>query len=139
MVDNIGDDELPSSLPPISLPAPAIAITADNDYAGDDDHVCALLDDGQAVCWGSNEFGQLGYGHTNIIGDDETPDMAGTVQLGGPIKQIDAGADHTCAIMAETNEVVCWGLNDYGQLGYGHTETIGDDELPVDGGPIALF
>jgi cysteine-rich repeat protein len=129
----VGDDEFPSTLPPISLPGPAIAITAG------DHHACALLDDAQAVCWGPNATGQLGYGHTDDIGDDETPDMAGTVQLGGPIKQIDAGGSHTCAIMAETNAVVCWGSNAYGQLGYGHTDSIGDDELPVDAGPIALF
>lgn len=130
---DIGDDEFPSTFPPISLPTPAVAITAGGN------HVCALLDDAQAVCWGKNALGQLGYGHTNNIGDDETPDTVGTVQLGGPIKQIAAGGDHTCAILAETNEVLCWGDNQFGQLGYGHVDNIGDDELPVEAGPIALF
>ena len=32
----------------------------------------------------------------------------------------------------------CWGLNRYGQLGQGHTETIGDDEAPRIIGPSAL-
>ena len=31
--------------------------------------------------------------------------------------------------MVDGHEVVCWGFNDYGQLGYGDTELRGDDEL----------
>jgi hypothetical protein len=50
----------------------------------------------------------LGYGIDglgNNVGDDETPASVGIVQLGGPVKQIGAGARRTCAIMEETNEV----------------------------------
>jgi alpha-tubulin suppressor-like RCC1 family protein len=42
-------------------------------------HTCALLDDGNLRCWGYNFYGQLGYGNTNTIGDDETPASAGNV------------------------------------------------------------
>ncbi|MFO7566921.1 MAG: hypothetical protein R6X02_30030 [Enhygromyxa sp.] len=131
--NNIGDDEAPGSAPPIDLGGAAVAITAG------DAHVCALLDTKEVVCWGANHYGQLGYGHTDNIGDDETPASAGAVQVGGPVKQVDAGGNHTCAILEETNEVVCWGINFDGELGRGHTDHIGDDELPVDAGPIELF
>lgn len=30
-----------------------------------------------------------------------------------------------------------WGSNDQGQLGYGHTNNIGDNELPVVAGPVS--
>ena len=41
--------------------------------------------------------------------------------------------------MELTNELICWGVNDNGQLGYGNTENIGDDE-PLDfGGAVPLF
>ena len=129
----IGDTEFPSTVPPIPLPSAAVAITAG------DTHVCALLDTEEAICWGANFYGQLGYGHTDNLGDDEGLIGLEPLDLGGPVAQIDAGGNHTCAILAETNEVLCWGLNIDGQLGYGHTDDIGDDELPSAAGPIALF
>ena len=131
--ENIGDDELPSTQPPINLPGPAVAITTG------DSHVCALFDDASALCWGANHSGQLGAPIAENVGDDEPPVSIGTLQLGAPIKQIDAGGNHTCAIMELTNELICWGVNDNGQLGYGNTENIGDDE-PLDfGGAVPLF
>ncbi|NVB38518.1 hypothetical protein G6O69_11815 [Pseudenhygromyxa sp. WMMC2535] len=130
---NLGDDELPSTAPAIVLPGPLRSLLAG------DAHVCALLESDQALCWGANDSGQLGYGHTEDIGDDEPPASAGLLALGGPVKAISAGGDHTCAILSETNELLCWGRNDFGQLGYGHTQDIGDDELPPDVGSVPLF
>ena len=48
-----------------------------------------------------------------------------------------AGYGYTCAAI-EDREVRCWGKNDYGELGRGHTEAIGDDEPPTAGEPIAF-
>ncbi|KIG13499.1 Molybdopterin oxidoreductase, iron-sulfur binding subunit [Enhygromyxa salina] len=129
----IGDDELPSTLPPISLSAPAVAITAG------DSHVCALFEDQTARCWGLNSVGQLGTASQANIGDDELPSSVDPIDLGGPIKQIDAGGHHTCAILAATNELYCWGVNDDGQLGYGHTANVGDDEPVLSAGPVSVF
>ncbi|PRQ04478.1 Regulator of chromosome condensation (RCC1) repeat protein [Enhygromyxa salina] len=131
--ENIGDNELPSSRPPISLPEPAIAITTG------DSHVCALFESRDALCWGANNYGQLGAAIDENIGDDELPSMLDPLLVGGPIKQIDGGGDHTCAIMADTNEVFCWGRNSSGQLGYGHTDDIGDDESLISAGPVQLL
>lgn len=101
-------------------------------------HVCARLRDGQLRCWGANWGGQLGYGHDNLIGDDELPYEAGSVPLGGRVRQVSAGANHTCALM-EGGEVRCWGAFSDGQLGIpGIAEEIGDDELPTSLEPIEL-
>ncbi|HEY6559297.1 MAG TPA: hypothetical protein VI072_18560 [Polyangiaceae bacterium] len=98
-------------------------------------HTCALLSTGNVRCWGENQHGELGYAHTNPIGDDEVPASAGDVNLGGAVRQISAGSSHTCALLAG-GRVRCWGNNDSGQLGYGHTRAIGDDEVPASAGDV---
>ena len=47
------------------------------------------------------------------------------VNSNGGVTTVSAGAYHTCAVMTDGN-VKCWGLNEYGQLGYDNTENIGD-------------
>lgn len=147
------------------------------------DYNCAVLDTGAVRCWGVNTVGQLGYGHTNTIGDDAADFPLRDIDFGGRrVVQIDAGGGHTCAVLdggavrcwgggfggglgygdvtdrlappaadvdvgspahqiatgsSHTCAVIdggslrCWGLNDSGQLGYGHTRNIGDDETPA--------
>lgn len=128
----LGDDELPSSAIPLAFPDAIASITAGAA------HSCALLEHGDIYCWGNNGLGQLGYGNTDNIGDDEPADSGGLVTLGGPTLQLAAGFFHTCAL-TKSNEVRCWGINDGGQLGLGHTDKVGDDELPIEEPPAAIF
>ena len=101
-------------------------------------HTCALLDDGTVRCWGQNVDGQLGYGHTNTIGDNETPGSVGPVDLGGHTAiAIASGGYHTCALL-DNGTVECSGLNSSGQLGYGKTANIGDNETPASVGTVSL-
>ena len=74
-------------------------------------HTCVILDNDEVKCWGLGLYGRLGYGNTNHIGDDETPDSVGYVNLGTgrTAKQINCGGFHMCAIL-DNNEVKCWGL-----------------------------
>jgi len=97
-------------------------------------HTCVLIEGGQVKCWGANTWGQLGLGHTLTIGDDETPSQAQSITLPLPAIQIaTALGEHTCALLSDMR-VRCWGNNESGALGYGHTLNIGDDELP--GSPV---
>ena len=95
-------------------------------------HTCAVLDDGHVRCWGDGSSGALGYGNTAIIGDDETPASVSPVNLGPgrTAVQVAAGVFHTCVIM-EDGSVRCWGSGADGRLGYGNTDTLGDDETPA--------
>ncbi|MFO7566492.1 MAG: hypothetical protein R6X02_27870 [Enhygromyxa sp.] len=101
-------------------------------------HSCALFDSGHVKCWGPNDFGQLGLGMTETIGDDELPADLDFVALDGCATAISVSArGHSCAAL-ESGSVQCWGRNDYGELGLGHTEAIGDDELPSDAEPLVF-
>ncbi len=92
-------------------------------------HSCALLTSGNVRCWGRNDYGQLGRGHTLHIGDNEKPNVGAHVSLGGTATQLTAGVYHTCALLS-TGQVRCWGLGQFGSLGYANTNNIGDNEHP---------
>ncbi|MBK7827359.1 MAG: hypothetical protein IPJ59_19525 [Nannocystis sp.] len=101
-------------------------------------HNCAITTSGDLRCWGMNFNGQLGYGHTDAIGDDEDPSDAGDVPINGA-KVIDLalGLSFTCVLL-ESGEVRCAGRNDHGQLGLGHTLEATSFAAPVQlGAPIA--
>jgi alpha-tubulin suppressor-like RCC1 family protein len=125
--NHIGDNELPSSAGYIQLPRGIFVVQI---VAGAS-HTCALASNGSVACWGSNANGELGYGHTNKIGDDEFPSSAGFVRLGVAVTQLGSGtlAYHTCALLVN-GSAICWGSNADGALGYGHTNDVGDNEYP---------
>jgi hypothetical protein len=127
--NNIGDNETPASAGFVSTGGTVTQLAAGGA------HTCALLSTGDVRCWGLGLFGRLGYGNTNIIGDDELPSSVGTVSVGGPVAQVVAGNNHTCALL-DTGSVRCWGSGASGQLGYGNTSTIGDDETPAAAGNV---
>lgn len=79
-------------------------------------HTCAVSAQGELLCWGSNEFGQLGNG--NLL---ESPVPVSVEGLIGSVVSVSTGASHTCAVM-EYGAVFCWGLNSHGQLGDGSLE-----------------
>ncbi|WP_373045683.1 DUF4215 domain-containing protein [Vulgatibacter sp.] len=108
---------------------------------------CALFDAGNVRCWGSNGFGELGYGLEEILGDDEPAGAFGDVDTGGRAVQLAMGGRHACVLL-ETGSVRCWGRNHRGQLGPGSTDTtVGDEpgempppELPLgNGAATAIF
>ncbi|MCP5493673.1 MAG: putative Ig domain-containing protein [Leptospiraceae bacterium] len=126
----IGNDETPDSVGYVNVGGGTVT-----QISAGYEHTCALLSTGDVKCWGRSDYGQLGYGNTTTIGDDETPDSVGYVNVGGTATQISAGYEHTCALLS-TGDVKCWGRSDYGQLGYGNTTTIGDDETPASVGNV---
>jgi alpha-tubulin suppressor-like RCC1 family protein len=127
----IGDDETPASAGDVPIGGSVVQISAGND------HTCVLLDTGNVRCWGISTEGELGYGNTKLIGDNETPASAGDVPVGAKVEQLTSGEFHTCALL-QTGAVRCWGMNSSGQLGYGHTNDIGDNETPASAGDVPV-
>ena len=85
------------------------------------EHSCALTTSGDAYCWGSNEFGQLGVAPGNTVcarEDRRIPCEPRPQLVSGGLKflRIAAGGGHTCAVAVD-GHIYCWGDNQYGQLG----------------------
>ncbi len=97
-----------ADLPPTRLAVPPLV---DIDQGAS--NACGLTPDGRVFCWGVNNFGQLG-----LAGAASAP-----VALIGPDGDAISGAvevavywSHICVRLA-TEEVLCGGRNDRGQLG----------------------
>jgi len=78
-------------------------------------HNCAITQDGVAYCWGVNSIGQLGIRSDTGIIFKPAP-VYGDFRF----MSIAAGATHTCALTLDRT-ALCWGNNNFGQLGDGGT------------------
>lgn len=125
-------------VPTVVAPRPISANTGFAITVGDR-FACAMVGDFGVMCWGRNSVGQLGYGNTNNVGDDETPYSVGMISLEDRVTKIDAGAEHACAVLSN-GRFSCWGTNEASRLGYASSVVaVGDNELPTDVASIALF
>jgi alpha-tubulin suppressor-like RCC1 family protein len=88
-------------------------------------HSCVRTSYGRVFCWGADDIGQVGRGP--ITGGQNTPfgcpagscvDRPHQVPGLGFASQVDAGADHTCALTS-SGQVSCWGSDAVGQVGEG--------------------
>jgi len=141
---NLGDNELPSSVPMISLGGPAVDITVTQSSA------CALLNmpTGEEMrCWGHGGWGALGLGYTISIGDDEYPsDMTVFTQVLSPTEKAQgrmissmASSAYANCVHFEDKGVRCWGTNTNGGIGYPNKTVIGDNELPYTVGDVQIL
>jgi len=93
------------------------------------EHTCALSNEDKILCWGSNQFGQLGTTNApqtcafppplqNFSAPCSTRPREIDCPAGHSCRWIalDAGFRHTCAIDIDKN-MWCWGANDFDQLG----------------------
>jgi hypothetical protein len=109
--------------PTIVAGAPVLARV----YAGEF-HSCGLTAAGAAVCWGRNDFGQLGTGASSVA-----PITTPTAVVGpaGSFRSLTLGEDFTCGVSGTPGQssqvagtVYCWGNNQFGQLGTSNTTAV---------------
>lgn len=80
------------------------------------EHGCRLPGDGSLLCWGRDQYGQLGDGK---VGPDVT--TAQRVKGGNKWRTVSAGGASTCGIK-NSGKLFCWGVNHRGQVGDGTTK-----------------
>jgi ELWxxDGT repeat protein len=108
----------------------AVAVSADSE------HTCAILDNGEAKCWGRDRYGQLGDGGTShsstthLTAPSSTAINLGT---GRTAVAVDTGRYHSCALL-DNGDVKCWGHDYNGQLGDGgfSTDTYAPSSTAID-------
>jgi alpha-tubulin suppressor-like RCC1 family protein len=101
-------------------------------------HTCAVLSDGSVWCWGDNQAGQIGTGVLTADGGDgaatgfNPADVLYPTQVAGlPAHAVAVGAgyQHTCALLVG-GAVMCWGSNQFGELGGGAGDAAAANSLP---------
>jgi alpha-tubulin suppressor-like RCC1 family protein len=89
-------------------------------------HTCARKTDGTVLCWGGNTNGQLGDGTVTELRLTPAlvPNLAGVTAIaaGGHSQN-----EHTCALKGD-GTVLCWGSNQYGELGAASKDTCWNDK-----------
>lgn len=92
------------------------------------EHMCMIASTqygSQVICWGNNQFGQLGIGA--LAGNQVSIKLKNAVPGIVNATDVSAGSSHTC-IVRNSDTVECWGLNSSGQLG---DASLNDSETPV--------
>ena len=141
-VGNIGDDELPSTLPALNFgPLARVNSLSTSFWAL---HLCATMDDASVRCWGDGGSGELGLGpdHREWGGTHAKP-LSALQGLRIPgLVEIKVQHGNTCALVdapSGTRQLHCWGDNVAGQLGLGHTDSLSSlSPMPVDLGGAGL-
>lgn len=83
------------------------------------DFACAVLADGVARCWGANAMGQLAIGkkpadYAGQMASEAYPVVSTSLK---GVTALAAGPSHACALTAAG--ALCWGDNQFGQIGNG--------------------
>lgn len=91
-------------------------------------HSCAILENGSAMCWGLDNYGQLGDGGDAT--NRNKPTTFVSLEDGQTVTQIYAKQSRTCIILND-NTASCWGFNEDGQAGDDSTNTYKSPSVKV--------
>jgi len=101
------------------------------DIASGSYHSCALLNDGNLACWGSDSQGESGNGGSSSDTWWPAPVAVATDVIDGRAVDIACGSHNSCSTL-ENGDLACWGddtADDYGKIGNGLPLT--DEEAPI--------
>lgn len=92
---------------------PVVTDKSRNDWlrAGADRYSCWIFRSHEVHCDGRGEHGQLGTGHPSYYSRGNVKGLVDAIDVA-------VGFEHACALRSN-GDVVCWGANDYAQVGDG--------------------
>jgi alpha-tubulin suppressor-like RCC1 family protein len=108
----LGNNSYTGTTMPIAVPGMGSGVVAVTAGIG---HTCVLNSSGGVMCWGDNQFGELGNNSTT---NSLVPVPVSGLSSG--VASISAGGYHTCAVTL-SGAALCWGSNANGELGNGTT------------------
>ncbi|MBM4412460.1 MAG: hypothetical protein FJ040_03295 [Chloroflexi bacterium] len=78
-------------------------------------HACVVTRSALLLCWGDNQFNQLGIG---VDGDNVAFQSSPSPVVGmTDVLSVALGRNHSCALRFQIGEIWCWGDNQFRQLG----------------------
>ena len=106
-----------------------IGRTAKQVTAGQE-YTCAILDNNDLACWGSNGRNRLGidYDSTNPNIGDASNEMGNNLRTTHLVSQdaVDVTLGRSTCVIKKNGALYCWGDNRHGQLGLGDTASKGN-------------
>ena len=116
----LGNNTTATSLVPVAVSQGSIPAGVKLESIGVGQYAsCGIGSDGEAYCWGTNTYGQLGNNST-VNSSVPVAVAQGAVPAGVKFVHINGGQHHTCALGSD-GEAYCWGYNSGGQLGNNST------------------
>jgi alpha-tubulin suppressor-like RCC1 family protein len=119
-------------------PRPVPSSVAFNQIDAGATHTCAVAVSGEAYCWGSNQYGEIGDGAAFKEGLPGPTTPSRVLEL-DDVELISAGNNVTCA--ARTGgQAACWGFGTFGQLANGDTDNFASPQptSASDGVPLGF-
>lgn len=135
-----GDSEGADSVVPLPLASPyddELRLSAVKGVAVSERFGCAIVRDGDLLCWGEDANGQLANGSSTTSEFPQLPAIGYDVDYNEltNVELVAVGQRHACAVI--DGELLCWGDNALGQLGNRSIETVSEVAVPVPGiGPV---
>jgi alpha-tubulin suppressor-like RCC1 family protein len=124
----LGDGTTTSQTAPVAVTGGlAFASIATKNKNNIQDTTCGITATGDAYCWGSDAFGEMGAPAPNtcaLNANNHYPCALNPSHLFGQehYRQISIGSIHTCGVTT-TDAVYCWGSGLLGRLGNGSTSS----------------
>lgn len=127
----LGNGTTTSSSSPVAVDVSGVlASKTITSLAGGYTHSLALASDGTVYAWGADEYGMLGNASVAVQSYTAVAVDTTGVLSGKTVSAIAAGLYNSLALTSD-GDLVCWGLNNYGQVGDG-TTTQRDTPVAVD-------